>query len=178
MFEGFKFEYVDVRDAARTARRRRATGVSRAIIRSVACRAPMVRRRRHRRRSRQERRPRTSPFWRLSDGALMEPVGAENPDSSGHRSQTAGDPLIPQSRRPLWTPRDLVSARASNKKDGDVARRGYAASRYSWIRPPSRSRRRTQSRSTTSAIACSSLAGGDLPSGGCCPSARCGRCSL
>ena len=40
MFEGFKFEYVDVaeRDAARTARRRRATGVSRAIIRSVACR--------------------------------------------------------------------------------------------------------------------------------------------
>ena len=58
-----------------------------------------------------------------------------------------------------------------------IRKRGYAASRYSWISPPSRSRRRTRSRSMTSAIACSSL-GGSLLSGGRCPSARCGRCSL
>ena len=37
MFEGFKFEYVDVGDATLRVRHGgRATGVSRAIIRSVA----------------------------------------------------------------------------------------------------------------------------------------------
>jgi hypothetical protein len=53
----------------------------------------------------------------------------------------------------------------------------YATSRYSWISPPSRSRRRTQSRSITSPTGCSRVAG-SVPSGGRWSSARCGRCWL
>jgi hypothetical protein len=50
--------------------------------------------------------------------------------------------------------------------------RNYPASWYSWISPPSRSRRRRRSGSITSASGCSSLSGGRWAS------ARCGRCSL
>ncbi len=44
----------------------------------------------------------------------LERVGAGNTDSSGQRSRTADDPLIPRSRRPRRTQRDLVIARARN----------------------------------------------------------------
>jgi hypothetical protein len=49
----------------------------------------------------------------------------------------------------------------------------YAPSWYSWISPPRRSRRRTRSRSISSAMVCSSP-GGSETSGGRCASARCG----
>jgi hypothetical protein len=49
--------------------------------------------------------------------------------------------------------------------------RPQAACAYSWISPPSRSRRATLPAGTTTA--------GSLgPSGGACPKARCGRCTL
>ncbi len=49
----------------------------------------------------------------------------------------------------------------------------HAAALYSWMRPPSTSRRRTRSRATTA-----SDSGGGSPSGGCWWSERWGRCSL
>jgi hypothetical protein len=56
--------------------------------------------------------------------------------------------------------------------EGGCSNRGYAASWYSWISPPSRSRRLKRSRSITSASVARTL------SGGRCPSVRCGRCAL
>jgi hypothetical protein len=48
----------------------------------------------------------------------------------------------------------------------------YAASSYSWRRPPSRSRRRTRHSCAVAGM------GAVLARGGCCPSERCGRCVL
>jgi hypothetical protein len=93
--------------------------------------------------------------------------------SSGHLS---GPPIgeRPIARLLEWSSfRTLM--RASGTREDASQTVGYAASWYSWISPPSRSRRRTRLRSVTSAIARSP--GGRL-SGGRCPRARCGRCSL
>ncbi len=108
---------------------------------------------------------------------VSEPVGAGNPDSSDEGSRTGGSPVVRHSRRsPPGSVRSGIRVRVT-EKEVDVAQCSYAVSRYSWISPPSRSRRRTRSRSMTSAICCSSLAGSSLH-GGRCPRARCGRCSL
>jgi hypothetical protein len=72
-----------------------------------------------------------------------------------------------------------IATRARGPGKGSTTRvseerlgRDYAARSYSWISPPSRSRRRRRSRSITAASGCSSLSGGRWAS------ARCGRCSL
>jgi hypothetical protein len=59
-------------------------------------------------------------------------------------------------RRGLWVP---------------VIRSPHATCAYSWISPPSRSRRTTLPTDTTTAASLD-------PSGGACPKARCGRCTL
>src|SRR6266511_775811 len=52
-----------------------------------------------------------------------------------------------------------------------VIRSPHATCAYSWISPPSRSRRTTLPTGTTTAASLD-------PSGGACPKARCGRCTL
>ena len=102
------------------------------------------------------RRPGAAPgvhkLGRRLGGRCGTRVGAENPDSSGQRPQTAGDPLIRRSRRPLWTRRDLVFARASGARTdrpskhsshavaGDAGTRGQARARGLPFRDRRRSR--------------------------------------
>ncbi len=106
-----------------------------------------------------------------ADPALLATVD----DRSPHRrvTGTCGVPCLLR--------HDLVLARACNVREATVATRehelAYAASWYSWIRPPSRSRRRSRSSRRTSPVACWS-ADGVWVSGGRWPSERYGRCSL
>jgi hypothetical protein len=73
---------------------------------------------------------------------------------SGRRSRTAGGRQLRTYARhdPVWYTRACVTGEKRPRNEWASRRRGYAARRYSRISPPSRSRRRTRSRSMTLAI--------------------------
>jgi hypothetical protein len=108
------------------------------------------------------------------------PVGAENPDSGDQRSAMSVAVRASAQHRGVGHRAHIhnnVRETARHLDQGGAARMRYAASRYSWISPPTRSRRRIRSSSITSAGGRSPLDGSSR-SGGCCPSPRCGWCSL
>jgi hypothetical protein len=96
--------------------------------------------------------PRTSGVVPCRDQA--RPSRRAGPRAAGPRP--ALDPGVRPGRRTLWVP-DIRSP--------------HATCAYSWISPPSRSRRTTLPAGATTA-------GSPGPSGGSCPKARCGRCTL
>jgi hypothetical protein len=97
---------------------------------------------------------------------------------SSWNAEPASGGLIASGTLHPCSDRERVAGRARSRRlqwriDGYArVNRDYAASWYSWISPPRRSRQHRRSRSIVSA------AGSSVLSGGRCPSARCGRCSL
>jgi hypothetical protein len=123
----------------------------------------------------------TEAFWRSFLRGLVERVWVPEISDPETANQRPGARTRADSREHEFVGRATQSLPGTHNRGRVAGLRvrqtcGYAASRYSWISPPSRSRRRTRSRSSTSPVG--SPVDGSVLRGDHWPSARCGRCSL